>query len=82
MSAVNHATLHALVYEEGGKALTDRVVVAAASAPINNLADGETGSYTITVSASGASWPLVRSVVIADYFTGTKYDTLQAALVD
>ncbi len=83
LSASNHATLTALVYEEPATANAIPLVVKAGASAITTLADGETGSYTFEATVSGLDPARTRWVVIADYLPAdstSAFDTLQAVM--
>ena len=81
LSAANHATLTALVYEEPATANAIPLVVRTGTTAITTLADGDTGSTTFEATVTGLNPSTTRWVVIADYLPAgstTAYDTLQA----
>lgn len=81
LSAANDATLTALLYEEPTSSSDVPIVVAAGTAAITTLADGDTGSTTFEVAASQLDPARTGWVVIADYrpaSSDSAYDTLQA----
>jgi len=81
LSAANHATITALLYEEPNNPTTIPVVVAAGTAAITSLADGATGTTTFEIAAGSLEPARTRWIVIADYLPESSegaYDTLQA----
>jgi hypothetical protein len=84
LSTSNDATLHAIVYEENHVQYTNRFVRSAVAAGITSLANGATGSYTLTTpSLSGVDWNRLHFLVLVDYHPSAgaeSYDMLQAAL--
>jgi hypothetical protein len=82
-AATNGATVTAMIYKDTAKASSKRVVKAAATAPVLELANGATGEYMIAVAAADVDWDDARWVVIADYQpagANQPYDTLQAVM--
>jgi uncharacterized repeat protein (TIGR01451 family) len=92
LSSDNHATVHALVYEEHTPLdpnvdhITGRIVRAAVSTGVSPaLAHGETATFTLETGALGnvVDWDMVHGLVLADYRPGGTsgaYDMLQTAL--
>jgi len=83
LSAANDATLTALLYEEPTVASNIPSVVAAGTAAITTLADGDTETITFEVAAGSLDPARTRWVVIADYRPASSesaYDTLQAVV--
>ncbi len=82
LSSTNNAALTALVFGGPGNGPDGRRVVASASLPIENLADGDTRTFTLEVTADDISWNDIRWVVIADFQPDgpdSPFDALQAA---
>jgi hypothetical protein len=81
LCAANDATLTALLYEEPTNSSDIPLVVAAGTAAVTTLADGDTGTTSFEVAASQVDPARTRWVVIADYrpaSSDSAYDTLQA----
>ena len=81
LSALNGATLTALVWRQSDNPTALRQVIRAQVLPIPTLADGAIGRYPLEVAVNGIDADRIRWVVIADYRpnpAGGPFDTLQA----
>ncbi len=81
----NHATVHAIVWEDAHVADTNRYVRATVSADFtSSVADGANASFVLeTPELTGIDWDKLHTAVLADYRPGGltgAFDTLQAAL--
>jgi len=83
-SAINGATLHALVWENKHVGVTDRIVRAAPWTAISQevAPESEYSATLETADLAGVSWSSLHVVALADYRPGGEpaYDMLQAAL--
>ncbi len=88
LNATNAATVHALVYEEGGDlGETQRFVRAAESTSLGGetaLSDGESGTFSMTTaSLVDVDWPNLHGAALVDYRpagSSGPYHALQAAV--
>jgi hypothetical protein len=80
----NGATVHAIVYEDAYVQLTHRFVRSAVFAPITNLANNATASFSLqTPDLTGVDWSKLHFIALVDYRPGGAsgaYDMLQAAV--